>query len=245
MKPIVKTLAAGPLFVLAACAQTDPSVGFADPYENGNRKMHEFNKGLDTTVIRPVATAYGTVLPRPIRQGVSNIASNLGEPGNVVNNVLQGRVEDALHNTTRFLFNSTIGIAGTFDVASAMGLEERETDFGETLHVWGAQEGAYLEVPFVGPSTERDAIGKAVDIVLNPIDTMFHKDVSTVQAATNVGSRLGDRHDFSNTIDSTLYESADSYAQTRLTYLQNRRYRLRNGVAEEEYFDPYEDPYAQ
>ena len=189
MKPIVKTLAAGPLFVLAACAQTDPSVGFADPYENGNRKMHEFNKGLDTTVIRPVATAYGTVLPRPIRQGVSNIASNLGEPGNVVNNVLQGRVEDALHNTTRFLFNSTIGIAGTFDVASAMGLEERETDFGETLHVWGAQEGAYLEVPFVGPSTERDAIGKAVDIVLNPIDTMFHKDVSTVQAATNVGSR--------------------------------------------------------
>jgi phospholipid-binding lipoprotein MlaA len=180
-----------------------------------------------------------------VRQGVSNIASNLGEPSNVINNVMQGRISNAAHNTVRFIANSTIGLAGTFDVATAIGLEERDTDFGETMHVWGAQEGAYVELPLLGPSTSRDAVGTAVDFVLNPIETMFHDDVRKVQTATNVGSRLGDRHDFSNTVDSILYESEDSYAQTRLTYLQNRRFKLGGGEAEESYFDPYEDPYDQ
>ncbi len=240
-----QALAMSAVLFLVACADPDPSTGYADPFEDGNRKVHAFNKGVDQAVIRPVSQVYGTIVPRPVRQGVSNIASNLGEPSNVVNGLLQGRVDDAAHNSVRFLFNSTVGIAGTFDVAAAMGLEERDTDFGETLHVWGAKEGAYLEVPLIGASTERDTIGRAVDFVMNPIDSMFDNDVRTVQTVTNAGSRLGDRHDFSNTVDSILYDSADSYVQTRLTYLQNRRFRLANGLDEEEYFDPYEDPYAE
>ncbi len=242
---ISQIVAIGALVGLAACAQQDPELGYADPFEQGNRQVHAFNKGVDTAFIRPSSQAYGTVLPKPLRQGVSNIASNLGEPSNVINGVLQGRLENAVHNTVRFAFNSTIGLAGTFDVATAIGLEQRDTDFGETLHVWGAEEGAYLEVPLVGPTTERDLVGKVVDIVLNPVDTMFHKDVATVQTATNAGSRIGNRHDFTNTVDSILYDSADSYSQTRLTYLQSRRFKLNQHQAEDQYFDPYEDPYAE
>ncbi|GGE49797.1 MlaA family lipoprotein [Actibacterium pelagium] len=245
MPRLLQALALVSGLFLAACSQTDPTAGYNDPLESANRGVHAFNKGLDTAIVRPASKAYGTVLPKPVRQGVSNIASNLGEPSNVINNVMQGRLANAAHNTVRFVANSTIGLAGTFDVATAIGLEERDTDFGETLHVWGAQEGAYLELPLLGPSTSRDAVGTAVDFVLNPVETMFHDDVRKVQTATNIGSRLGDRNDFSNTVDSILYDSEDSYAQTRLTYLQNRRFKLGGSEAEVPYIDPYEDPYGQ
>ena len=126
----------------------------------------------------------------------------------------------------RFVINSTLGFGGLFDVASDFGIEDHETDFGETLHVWGAGEGAYVELPFLGPSTQRDAVGKVVDLFTNPLSYTLDDPESYYGPVASVASGLGNRGRFSDTIDSILYDSADSYAQARLIYLQNRRFEL-------------------
>lgn len=229
--------------VLAGCA-APPAPDVNDPYEAANRRTHEFNRSLDRALVRPAATAYVTVLPAPVTQGVSNFAGNLGLPSTVANALLQARFADAAHNTSRFLVNSTIGIGGLFDPAGAMGLTEREADFGGTLHAWGMGEGAYLELPFIGPSTERDALGLVVDTLADPLDHMLPKPERYYAKAAKIGSKLGDRGRYADTVDSILYESADSYAQARLLYLQNRRYELGQEVSDDAFVDPYEDIYA-
>ncbi|KAJ56969.1 hypothetical protein ACMU_00315 [Actibacterium mucosum KCTC 23349] len=242
-----KTLiAVSALAALAACTGPRDSTGIFDPYETANREHHETNKQLDTHVAKPVANAYGEVVPNPIRTGVSNFAQNLALPGMVINDLLQLRIDDAASNTSRFLVNSTIGLAGVLDPADAMGVPVRESDFGETLHVWGAREGAYMELPVLGPSTERDAIGKVVDFVISPTRVLLPSDVRTAQTVTGVADAANSRYRFSGTIDGVLYESEDSYAQARLLYLQNRRFQLGQNAGEEiEYTDPYDDPYAE
>lgn len=227
---------------LAACTPAPPATGINDPYEADNREVHEFNKRLDRAFVRGGAGAYGNVVPEPVRQTVSNFVGNADMPRMVVNNVLQGRPEDAIHNTFRFLINSTFGLAGLLDPASDMGLTARDTDFGETLHVWGAGEGAYVELPVIGPSTERDVLGKVVDLALNPLKYTLSDDERLALSVLGVASRLGDREQFSDTVDSVLYDSADSYSQARIVYLQNRRFEL-GGEASLDYADPYEDPY--
>lgn len=232
--------------LLAACAPGAPS-GVYDPYEAQNRDIHAFNVGLDRALVRPAARAYDALLPAPVEQGISNFAHNLDQPGHILNNLLQGRPQYAAQNTLRFAVNSTFGIAGLFDVSSAIGLPAVETDFGETLHVWGMKEGAYTELPLLGPSTDRDTLGTIVDFALNPVSKILPAPEKYVATAAKVGSKLGDRHRFEGTVDSLLYESADSYAQVRLLYLQKRRFELGQTAAEAdaEFVDPYEDPYAQ
>lgn len=227
------------VIILAACTTPDGPNDIHDPIEPVNRAFHGVNKGLDEVIVNPAAQVYGTVLPDPARQGVRNFADNLGLPSAVLNDLLQFKLEDAFVNSARFLFNSTVGIAGLFDPASSIGVEERSTDFGETLHVWGFGEGAYLELPLLGPSTGRDAVGSVVDFVTNPFNAVGSHPEADIIVGGTVGARLGDRYTFSDSIDSVLYESADSYAQARSIYLQNRRFEL-GGASEEQYFDPYE-----
>ncbi len=231
------------LTVLSACAAPQGQ-GINDPYEAHNREVHEINKDIDRTVLRPVSRGYGSTVPAPVRGGVSRFSANLDLPGMVVNDLLQFRAEDAIVNSARFLLNSTVGLAGLFDPASDIGLYERETDFGETLHVWGVGEGAYVELPFLGPSTERDMVGKVVDVALNPTRLLFSDELRAAGTVASVADVANERYEYSETIDSVLYESADSYAQGRLLYLQNRRFELQ-GEAKPTYSDPYEDPYAQ
>jgi len=231
------------LTVLAGCGTQQSAGEFYDPYEDHNRSIHESNKDIDRAVLRPVSQAYGTTVPEPMRRGVSNFADNLDLPGMVVNDLLQFQLEDAFSNTARFLFNSTIGLAGVFDPATSIGVYERDTDFGETLHAWGLGEGAYVELPLLGPSTERDMVGKVVDLALNPTRLFIPGEIRSAGTAAGVTARIGDRYQYSELIDSLLYDSADSYAQARLLYLQNRRYEL-NSADEPQYLDPYEDPYA-
>lgn len=245
MQPISLMIGLAGISLLAACTNPTASGDINDPYETRNRRIHEANKAADKSFVKPVANAYGAAVPKPVRQGVENFADNLGTPGDIVNNVLQVRLGEAAYNFGRFFFNTTVGIGGLFDPATAIGLPEHETDFGETLHVWGFPEGAYVELPVLGPSTERDTVGKVVDIFLDPMGQVLTYPEAEIAAVAKVGARLGDRHDYSETIDSILYDSADSYAQARLLYLQNRRYELNDGAAEPEYFDPYEDPYAE
>jgi phospholipid-binding lipoprotein MlaA len=123
-------------------------------------------------------------------------------------------------------------------------MPENDTDFGETLHIWGVGEGAYLEVPFIGPSTERDLAGAVVDILIDPLNQLPRKERLAATGA-KVAGKIADRGRYSDLTDSVLYESADSYAQARLLYLQNRRFELGQTSDEGSFVDPYEDPYAE
>ena len=218
--------------------------GINDPYEVQNRRAHDFNKGLDRIILRPTSNAYGTIVPRPVRDGVGNFASNLNQPGTFVNHLLQGEVEKAGQTFFRFAINTTLGIGGLFDPATSIGLPEAQTDFGQTLHAWGVAEGDYLEVPFVGPTTERDFTGQIVDVILNPTMIALKGDQAAGATGMRIASRFGDRYRYSDFVDSVLYESADSYAQARLLYLQNRRFEL-GQQGESDVYDPYEDPNIQ
>jgi phospholipid-binding lipoprotein MlaA len=232
--------------LLGACGPAPVARGISDPHEAQNRQFHAFNRSLDRLIVRPAANTY-SILPQPVENGISNFADNLEAPGDVLNNILQGRPGPAAQNTLRFAVNTVFGIGGLLDAATALGIPAKPTDFGETLYVWGMGEGNYTEVPFLGPKTERDLIGSLVDIAMNPVRLALPAPESRYATVAQVASSLGDRARYSDTVDSILYESADSYAQTRLLYLQNRRFGLGQTTgesAEDGFVDPYEDLYA-
>ncbi|MCB6179536.1 VacJ family lipoprotein [Rhodobacter sp. Har01] len=240
------------VLLLAGCAGAPASQGIHDPLESFNRAVHASNKTSDRLLVRPASQAYGAVVPEPLRQGVSNLADVLALPGDIANGLLQGNVEEAGTNLVRLAVNLTFGLGGVIDFADAAGIPEHKTDFGETLAVWGVGEGPYLELPVLGPSTARDAVGSVVDLALNPLNGVLEGDDRIAAAAAGVLSRLNDRYRYSATVDSILYDSADSYAQARLLYLQNRRFALgqsgggaAEGATDDSFIDPYEDPYGQ
>ncbi|PRB82282.1 ABC transporter [Pseudomonas sp. MYb185] len=134
-----------------------------DPIEGFNRRVYRFNGQFDDYVYLPVVNAYETVTPRFVRRGVSNVFANLADVPNLANSLAQGKFQKGGRTTARLLFNSTLGVLGLFDVAKAMGLPQESEDFGQTLGFYGVPTGPYLVLPLLGPSTLRDATGKAVD----------------------------------------------------------------------------------
>ncbi|WP_347137758.1 VacJ family lipoprotein [Paracoccus sp. SSK6] len=217
-----------------------------DPFEAQNRRVHAFNKALDRRVIGPAARLAAGGDDGSDRPGVMdlviNAGANLSLPGKVANSLLQGRPEPAIKNFFRFAVNTTLGIGGLLDPAGRdFGLPEHDTDFGETLAVWGLPEGAYLELPVLGPSTQRDAAGKAVDLVIDPLNHLLNRDAAWAAFGLRAASKAGDRARFGDTVDSVLQESADSYAQLRLIYLMHRRHELNQGGTA---IDPYADAAA-
>ena len=246
----ISALLAG-VSVLGACAGAPGPNGINDPYESTNRTVHGFNRGIDRVLVGPASKGYGGVVPEPVQRVVGNLADTLDLPGDIANNLLQFRLGDAAQNTLRLAVNLTMGVGGLFDASTAIGLPGEPTDFGETLHVWGVGEGAYLELPLAGPSTTRDTVGVVVDLALNPVRLALPKREAMAATVLKLFSRLGDRDRFSETVESILYDSADSYAQARLLYLQNRRFELgqdalgADGAADDGFIDPYEDPYAE
>lgn len=243
---------------LAACTAPEGYVardGINDPFETQNRNVHAFNKAIDRAVLRPLSRGYNQAVPEEMQVMVNNFSANLSTPGMVVNNLLQGDFKGALSNTTRFVLNSTVGFAGLVDVGQIAGVQEVDADFGQTLHVWGFGEGAYVEMPIRGPSTQRDSVGRIVDLFTNPLSMALSDTQNQVRIGARALDVVGDRGRFGDTIDSVLYDSADSYAQSRLIYLQSRRFALGNSDAPiyddpydlgttDPYDDPYEDPYA-
>lgn len=218
-----------------------------DPYEAQNRQVHAFNKALDQQVFGAFSSGEDDGEPfvdPAISEIVVNFADNLAGPGMVVNGLLQGNLEGALTNSVRFLLNSTLGLAGLFDPADDIGLFEDETDFGQTLAVWGAPEGAYVELPVIGPSTQRDTAGRVVDLFIDPLGEFLTPDERLARTAITIAARALKRDQFGDTVDSVLHESADSYAQTRLIYLQNRRFELGEDAGVED-VDPYADLYGE
>ncbi len=147
--------------LLTGCASTNGSK--ADPFEGVNRVTFKVNDAVDSAVLVPVAKAYKAVTPQFVRSGVSNVFSNVGDLPVALNNFLQGKVEDGATDIGRMLINSTFGILGLFDLATPMGLEKHNEDFGQTLGKWGVPSGPYLVLPLMGPSTIRDALARPVD----------------------------------------------------------------------------------
>ncbi|WP_417724489.1 VacJ family lipoprotein [Salipiger sp.] len=227
---------------LSACAVPGPGDapdGIYDPQEPANRRVHAFNKSVDRALGGGGGGSGLGSLPEPVKAGVGNVADTLSLPNTVVNQILQARIGRATRNTLRFAVNATVGVAGLFDVAGALGLPEDDSDFGETLHVWGLPEGAYMELPVLGPSTERDAVGKVADLFLDPLRYVIPTPERYYGTAVKVADKAIGRSAIGGTVDSVLYGSADSYAQLRVIYLQNRRFELGDETAAEaDYIDP-------
>ena len=222
--------------ILGACS-APLEEGISDPFEASNRQIHEINKSLDKNIVRPVAVLYGDSTPVKLQSAVNNIAMNFSLPSNSINYILQGEIKSASKSSLKFLVNSTLGVVGIYDASSQLGIKSEKTDFGETMAKWGIGEGPYLDILVLGPSNQRDGIGRMVDIVFDPVG-LIGAGAKGVATFTSVAFGLSARSQFRESIDSILYQSADSYAQSRLFFLQNRRYELGTNQTV-----PYIDPY--
>ncbi|HRP96682.1 MAG TPA: VacJ family lipoprotein [Rhodocyclaceae bacterium] len=218
--------------VLGGCATRVPNPD--DPLERLNRAMFSFNEGVDKAVLRPAAQVYDTVTPQPVRTGVGNFFSNLGDLWIGFNNMLQGKFGDGFSDWMRFGLNSTFGIVGLLDVATEAGLPKNDEDLGQTLAVWGVGEGAFVVLPFFGPRTLRDAAVLPVDMKGDQVWTVDHV------ATRNTFTALRLVHNRANLLglDKTFDEaSLDKYAFMRDFYLQQRRYKVHDGAPPIEYED--------
>lgn len=228
--PLVKLLLLVAIMGLSACATTGDSVtrtdGIFDPWEEKNREVHEFNRDLDRALVGPAGRGFSSVVPDVVEDMIGNFSRNVGMPGVLVNSLLQADFETASVAVSRMFVNTIFGVGGLVDTATAFEIPDVDTDFGETLYVWGAAEGPYMELPVLGPSTQRHAIGRFVDLFTNPLVYILDSPESYFGTGADIGRRLSDRGRFSDTVESILYESSDSYAQLRLIYLQNRRFEL-------------------
>jgi phospholipid-binding lipoprotein MlaA len=201
-----------------------------DPWEPFNDRMFSFNhEVLDRFVLKPAATAWDRVLPTDARQALGRAFDNLGMPRRVVNHLLQGSVPGAAREVARFLLNTTVGVAGLFDVATRAGLEKRDADTGQTLGVYGIGPGPYLVVPVLPPLTVRDAIGYGVDTLLDPLGYFVPLLVS---AGTTAGKTVNER-----SLNLTLFQDVensvlDLYSAVRNGYLQRRQRAIEQRRAE-------------
>lgn len=215
---------------ISGCATPTPeqraSGEIFDPYESTNRSIHSLNLAVDKAFFGPAAKGYAGIVPAPMLDSVSYFADNLNMPSVAVNSLAQGKLRQTGVALLRFVINSTVGFGGLADPATEFDIPQVDTDFGETLHVWGFGEGAYVELPFYGPSTARDAVGVIADIFTNPLTFAPQRPLQNSGVIANFFSNMGNRGRYSQTVDSILYDSADSYAQARLIYLQNRRFEL-------------------
>ncbi len=228
------------LCVLSACARPDaPTAAFNDPYEASSRNVHAFNKGLDKALVGPTAKGYGAITPPVVINMISNFSGYLGLQGQAVNNILQGDAKGLGQTILTFAVNSlTFGVG---DLASEAGIKDNNADFGQTLHVWGVGQGIYHEMPVLGPSTTRDTVGFVVDTVINPVNLLESSNARWAGFGFSVLDRLGDRNQFSDIVEETLYNSEDSYITARSLYLQNREFFLNKGVNEDSLEDPFAD----
>ncbi len=193
-----------------------------DPAESFNYRVFEFNSGFDESVLKPVAQGYAAVVPAPLQTSIRNAVDNLGVVRKVVNNILQGKPVGAGRETARFLINTTLGIAGLFDVADKMGLAPSDQDMGITLGLYGASHGAYLVLPLLPVTTVRDGLGTVADSLMDPLAwlTPFYVPLS-IRVADTVNSRARNMDAFEE-----LERSIDPYGALRNAYLQVRQKKL-------------------
>ena len=208
-----------------------------DPYEKSNRKVFEFNNKIDNLFLRPVPDFYDKTTPEFAQTSITNFFANLDDIRISINNLLQGNVVESMSDITRFFINSVFGLAGFFDVASEMGLEKHSEDFGQTLGKWGAKPGPYLMLPFLGPSTTRDAFTFVGDTALAPALSL---DDNRARLGLISLDLINTYSAFTGIAD---IESKDQYAFLRDAYLERRKFEVNDGLSEEELFqdEDFED----
>lgn len=211
----------------SACATqpttlTDPE---RDPWEGYNRKMHAFNEAVDKAVLRPVARGYDKLMPDAPQRGVRNFFRNLSWPVDFVNLLLQGRVRDSMTQTGRFLFNSTFGLLGFFDVATREGIPNYSEDFGQTLAVWGWEDSRYFVLPFLGPRTVRDTLGRSMWGYLHPVSYYAREENNYFPMIADLITLRAELLPLQEDIDA----AEDPYVFIRDVYLQNREFEIYNG----------------
>ena len=200
-----------------------------DPLEPINRVVYTFNDALDKHLLQPVAQGYTNVIPLPIRDCVRHIFNNVEDIPGAFNNALQGRFSRAGSDAGRLVVNSTAGILGCFDVASEIGLEKHRGDFGQTLGVWGVPAGPYLMLPFFGPSTVRDAVGRfTVDVKTNAMGYIDHIPTRNEMYALSIVDQRASLLDARNFLQDA---ALDPYVFLREAYLGRRRNRISDGAS--------------
>jgi phospholipid-binding lipoprotein MlaA len=193
-----------------------------DPWEPFNRRVHHFNNGVDRYIAKPLARGYMAIAPPPVRLGIGNFFSNLGQPVSALNALLQGHPRQAGQSLARFGVNFTFGVLGFFDPATRIGIPNRSEDFGQTLARWGWKRSRYLELPFLGPRTLRDAFGGAVEAPLSPLAQVEEDRVRVFLQ----GLQLVDLRTNLLAADSMRAGAYDDYTLTRDAWLQRRNYQI-------------------
>jgi phospholipid-binding lipoprotein MlaA len=209
---------------------TQPAVAAdvdVDPWEGFNRAMFSFNDGLDTYALKPVSQGYKAVMPDIAETGVNNFFENLADVGTLLNNLLQGKFSNATEDFARIAFNSTFGLAGLIDVATPMGIEKHDEDFGQTFGYWGVDSGPYLVLPFFGPATVRDGIGMVPDFLVDPVRQL---DDNGARNALYVTRIIDGR---AQLLEAEKLISGDKYTFIRDAYLQKRAFSIADGDAED------------
>ncbi|MBV1787577.1 VacJ family lipoprotein [Marinobacterium sp. D7] len=230
---LVKTLRQGTVCTVMALLLAAPvnaeTTEQNDPLEGLNRAVFSFNEQVDRFALKPLAQGYRYVMPDIAERGVSNFFSNLGDIRSAVNNLLQGKINDALTSVSRVVFNSTFGLAGFIDVATPMGLEEQHEDFGQTLGSWGVGSGPYLVLPLFGPSSVRDGIGLVPDFALDPVGDVDHVPTrNSLYGLRMINVRA-------NLLRAEQIISGDKYIFIRDAYLQRREYLVNDGEVQVKY----------
>ena len=217
--------------VLTGCQAHKPA---NDPLEPINRQVYYFNKTVDKTIYRPMAVAYNRAVPSSIKQCVTHFFDNLYAPLTLINDLLQGKIRYALHDLTRMIVNSTVGIGGLFDVASQLHIAKRENDFGITLAYYSKNknpQSPYIMLPFLGPSTLRDLLAMPLNLVTNPLyyvnDTRLSMTLTGVYY-TSLRARL-------LPIDSVLDQPFNQYEAFKNAYLQHREYAVKHHLEQADY----------
>ncbi len=221
-------------------AQSDGTVSASEPSDNDpiellNRFVFAFNDALDVTLFQPASALYRFALPEEVRDSVRNFMRNISTPVILANDLLQGEWERAEATTTRFFVNSTIGVAGLFDVAKDMGYDYHDEDFGQTLATYGTGEGAYLVLPLVGPSSLRDGAGLIVDSLLDPLTYILSTEAAIARRGI---SSVDTRSRNIELVEEIKRDSIDYYARVRSLYRQRRENEISNGVEEDDFLRP-------
>ncbi|MFN0163321.1 MAG: VacJ family lipoprotein [Burkholderiales bacterium] len=211
--------------LIACCAGGCATSGTpGDPFEGFNRAMFGFNEGVDKAVLQPVAKGYKTVVPEPARECVGNVFANINDIFVGLNSLLQGKFGDAVSDVCRVVVNTTVGLLGCFDVASKLGLEKHDRDFGQTFGKWGFGPGPYLVLPFLGPQTVREGIGTLIYTNLDPV-WADHVRTRNVLYSLRAVNRRAELLEAGNVLEEA---ALDKYSFVRDAYLQRRQGMIDN-----------------